>query len=83
MFNFDLPDGFYALGINLAHRNYFTVNTRRKLYRLAGIPMRCSPSLVDFCKLTFTFVNFLRASYPELLCPVPGNGIKTYLRRTR
>jgi hypothetical protein len=32
MFNFDRHDGFYALGINLVDRDYFTVNVRGQLY---------------------------------------------------
>jgi hypothetical protein len=38
MFNFDLQDGFYTLGINLAKRDYFAVNVRGQLYRLEGLP---------------------------------------------
>jgi hypothetical protein len=44
MFSFDLHDSFYALGINLADLNYFTVNVHGKLYRLAGLPMGLSLS---------------------------------------
>jgi hypothetical protein len=39
MFSFDLHDGFYAVGINPVDRNYFTVNVRGQLYRLAGLHM--------------------------------------------
>jgi hypothetical protein len=39
MFSFDLQDRFYALGINPADRDYFTVNVRGQLYKLAGLPM--------------------------------------------
>jgi hypothetical protein len=35
MFSFDLQDGFYALGINPADRDYITVNERGQPYRLA------------------------------------------------
>jgi hypothetical protein len=38
MFNFDMQDGFYALGINPADIDCFTVNVRGQLYRLAGYP---------------------------------------------
>ena len=38
MFRFDLKDGFYALGISQADRNYFTVNVRGQLYRLPSLP---------------------------------------------
>jgi hypothetical protein len=39
MFSFDLQHGLYALGINPSDRDYFTVNVRGQLYRLAGLPM--------------------------------------------
>jgi hypothetical protein len=35
----DLQDGLYALGISPTDREYFTVNVRGELYRLAGLPM--------------------------------------------
>eukprot|EP00873_Tetraselmis_striata_P010122 jgi/Tetstr1/430386/TSEL_020196.t1 len=35
MFSFDLQDGFYALGIAEADRDYFTVDVRGQLYMLA------------------------------------------------
>jgi hypothetical protein len=65
IFNFDLQDGFYALGINPADRNCFTVNVRGQLYKLAGLPMGWSLSPFYFCKMTLTFVNFLRNPDPE------------------
>jgi hypothetical protein len=64
VFSFDMHDGFYALGINPADRDYFTVNVRGQLYRLAGLPMGWSLSPSYLCKTTLTFVNFLRA--PDL-----------------
>jgi hypothetical protein len=60
VFIFVLHDGFYAHGINPADRNYFTVNVRGQLYRLAGLPMGWSLSPFHFRKMTLTFVNFLR-----------------------
>jgi hypothetical protein len=36
MYNFDLDDGFYTMGINLADRDYITVYVHGHLYRLAG-----------------------------------------------
>ena len=83
MFSFDLQDGFYALGINPADRNYFTVNVRGQLYRLAGLPMGWSLSPFYFCKMTLTFVNFLRNPDPEAPTPPTNSSSKTYLRRTR
>eukprot|EP00873_Tetraselmis_striata_P024103 jgi/Tetstr1/444367/TSEL_032258.t1 len=39
MLSMDLHDGLYAVGIAPEDRDYFTVNYRGKLYRLAGLPM--------------------------------------------
>jgi hypothetical protein len=39
MFNFDFQDGIHALDINPTDRDYFTVNVRGQLYRLAGLSM--------------------------------------------
>jgi hypothetical protein len=64
MFTFDLHDGFYGLGINPTDCDYFTVNVRGQLYILAGLHMGWSLSPFYFCKMTPTFVNFLRASDP-------------------
>eukprot|EP00873_Tetraselmis_striata_P003733 jgi/Tetstr1/423997/TSEL_014608.t1 len=36
MFSFDPQDGFYALDIAKADRDYFTVDVRGQLYMLAG-----------------------------------------------
>jgi hypothetical protein len=42
-FSFDMHDGFYAVGIApIKFRDYFTVNVRGQLYRLAGLLMGCS-----------------------------------------
>eukprot|EP00873_Tetraselmis_striata_P009405 jgi/Tetstr1/429669/TSEL_019566.t1 len=49
---FDLQDGFYALGIAEADRDYFTVDVRGQLYRLAGLPMGWSLSPYYFVTLT-------------------------------
>jgi hypothetical protein len=64
MFNFDLQDGFYALGINPSDRDYFTVNVRGQLYRLARLPMGWFLSPFYCCKMTLIFVNFLRTPDP-------------------
>eukprot|EP00873_Tetraselmis_striata_P007235 jgi/Tetstr1/427499/TSEL_017625.t1 len=42
MLSMDLQDGFYAVVIAPEDRDYFPVNYRGKLYRLAGLPMGCS-----------------------------------------
>jgi hypothetical protein len=52
MSSFDLKDGFFALGRNPTNRAYFTLNVRGLLCRLAGLPMRWSPSPFYFCNLT-------------------------------
>jgi hypothetical protein len=83
MFSFDMQYGFYALGINPSDRNYFTVNVRGQLYRLAGLPMGWSLSPFYFCKVTLTFVNFLRNLDPEKHIAPTHSYPKTYLRRTR
>jgi hypothetical protein len=83
MSSFDLQDGFCALGINQTDRNYFTVNVRGQLYRLAGLPMGCSLSPFYFCKTTLTFVNFLRNPDPKEQIAMMSSCSKTYLKRTR
>jgi hypothetical protein len=65
MFYFDVHDGFYALGINPTDRDYFTVNVRRQLYRLSGLPMGRPIPPFNYCKMTLSFVNFLRAPNPK------------------
>jgi hypothetical protein len=52
------------MGINPADRKYFTVNVG-ELYRLARLPMGWSLIPFYFCKMTLTFVNFMRAPDPE------------------
>jgi hypothetical protein len=83
MYRFDMHDGFYALGINLADRDYLTVNVRGQLYRLAGLPMGWSLSPFYFYKMTLTFVNFQRSSSPVLPRQEPGHKTKTHFRRQR
>jgi hypothetical protein len=83
MFSFVLQDGFYALGINPADRDYFTVNVRGQLYILAGLPMRWSMSPFYICKMTLTFVNFLRAPDPEHPIAPQDSCTKTYKGRMR
>jgi hypothetical protein len=64
VFSFDQLDGFYALGINPTEQDYFTVNVRGQLYKLAGLPMGWFVSPFHFCNMT-SFVNFLLAQDPE------------------
>jgi hypothetical protein len=37
----DMADGYYTLGIREEDRNFFTVNYRDELWRLAYLPMGC------------------------------------------
>jgi hypothetical protein len=83
MFSFDLHDGFYALGISPADRDYFTVSVRRHLYRLTGLPMGWSLSPFYFGKMTLTSVDFQRASGPKQPIATHGNFTKTLPIRTR
>jgi hypothetical protein len=39
MSNFELQDGFYAMGVSPPNPDYVTVNVHGQLYRLAGLPM--------------------------------------------
>eukprot|EP00873_Tetraselmis_striata_P025467 jgi/Tetstr1/445731/TSEL_033379.t1 len=84
MFSFDLQDGFYALGIAEADRDYFTVDVRGQLYRLASLPMGWSLSPYYFVTLTQVFITHLRKPEPE---PPSSSTLPTrskrYLRRTR
>ena len=60
MFSFDLADGYYALGITSKDRDYFTVNVRGQLWRLAGLPMGWNASPYLFCTLMHQMVRWLR-----------------------
>jgi hypothetical protein len=83
MFSFDLQDGLYALRINPADRDCFTVKVRGQLYGLACQPMGWSLSPFYFCEMTLTFVNFLRAMDREHPIAPQESCTKAYLRRTR
>eukprot|EP00873_Tetraselmis_striata_P009240 jgi/Tetstr1/429504/TSEL_019409.t1 len=60
MLSMDLEDGFYAVGIAPEDRDYFTIDYRGKLYRLAGLPMGWRLSPYHVCSLTATFNHHLR-----------------------
>jgi hypothetical protein len=62
----DLTDGYYTLGIREEDRDYFTVNYRGNMCRLACLPMGWSGSAYYFCKLTQVFTNHLRRAPPRL-----------------
>jgi hypothetical protein len=48
----DFTDGYYTLGIREEDRDFFTVNYKGELWRLACLPMGWSGSAYYFCKLT-------------------------------
>jgi hypothetical protein len=75
--------GDYMFNIYPANRDYFTVNVRGQLYKLAGLPMGWSLSPFYFCRMTMTFVNFLPAPDHEQRIALKKSCTKTYLRRTR
>jgi hypothetical protein len=60
----DLTDGYYTLGIWEEDHDYFTVNYRGTLWRLACLPMGWSGASYYFCKLTQVFTNHLRRPPP-------------------
>ena len=65
MVSMDLQDGFYAIGIDPEFRDYFTVNYRGTLYRLAGLPM-------GWCNSPCVFHQFVAVMVKELRAPVPS-----------
>jgi hypothetical protein len=81
----ELTDGYYTLGIREEDRNYFTVNYRGALWRLACLPMGWSGSAYYFCKLTQVFTNYLRRPPPPTLVTAPsiGRPSKRFLRNSR
>jgi hypothetical protein len=81
----DLTDGNYTLGIREEDRDYFTVNYRRTMWRLACLPMGWSCSAYYFCKLTHVFTNYLRRPPPPTAAPHPTGGrpTKRFLRNAR
>eukprot|EP00873_Tetraselmis_striata_P042077 jgi/Tetstr1/462341/TSEL_007347.t1 len=56
----DLADGYYALGIREEDRDFFTVNYRGELWRLACLPMGWTSLSYYFCKLTAAFTDYMR-----------------------
>ena len=62
-YSLDLQDGYYAVGIHLADRDYFTVNIRGQLYRLACLPMGWNASPYVFCTLMKPVVRYLRSPH--------------------
>eukprot|EP00873_Tetraselmis_striata_P036787 jgi/Tetstr1/457051/TSEL_043714.t1 len=60
MLSMGLHDDFYAIGIAPEDREYFTIDYRGKLYRLAGLPMGWSVSPYYLCSLTAAFNHHMR-----------------------
>jgi hypothetical protein len=82
----DLADGYYTLGIREEDRDYFTVNYRGTLWRLACLPMGWSGSAYYFCKLTQVFTNHLRSPPPPTPASTPTRPrrpSKRFLRNAR
>jgi hypothetical protein len=65
MVSFDLADGYYTLGIRKEDMDFFTVNYRGTLYRLAGLPMVWKCSKYYFCRLTEVFIRHLCEPLPN------------------
>jgi hypothetical protein len=81
----DLTDGYYTLGIMEEDRDYFTVNYRGSLWRLACLPMGWSGSAYYLCKLAHVFTNYLRRPPPPTptTTPTSGRPSKRFLRHAR
>ena len=81
----DLADGYYTLGIREADRDFFTVNYRGELWRLACLPMGWSGSAYYFCKLTQAFTNNLRQAPTPMTAntATPYKPSRRFLRNVR
>jgi hypothetical protein len=81
----DLVDGNYTLGIREEDRDYFTVNYRGELWRLACLPMGWSGSAYYFCKLTQTLADYLRrpSTPPTAKTATPHKPSRRFLRNIR
>eukprot|EP00873_Tetraselmis_striata_P046012 jgi/Tetstr1/466276/TSEL_000956.t1 len=75
MLQMDLQDGFYAVGIAPEDRDFFTVDYRGTLYRLAGLPMGWSLSPYYFCQFTNVLTRALRRN------PAEADGTPNFRRR--
>ena len=77
-FSLDLADGYYCLGIREVDRDFFTVNYRGRLLRLACLPMGWNASPYVFCMLMQPLVRYLRS--PLLATGLPIVPCKKRLR---
>jgi hypothetical protein len=62
---FDLADGYYTLGIREEDGNFFTVNYRGTLYKIAGLSMGWKCSICYFCRLSEVFIRHSREPVPN------------------
>jgi hypothetical protein len=62
---FDLTDGYYTLGIREEDMDFFTVNYRGTLYRLADLPMSWKCNNYYYCRLTEVVIRHLHESLPN------------------
>jgi hypothetical protein len=81
----DLSDGYYTLGIREGDRDFFTVNYRGELWRLACLPMGWSGSAYYFCKLTQAFTNYMRRAPTPVTAKTatPYKPSRRFLRNVR
>jgi hypothetical protein len=81
----DLTDGYNTLGIREEDRDFFTINYRGELWRLACLPMGYSGSAYYFCKLTQTFTNYMRreSTSPTAKTATPYKPSRRFLRNVR
>jgi hypothetical protein len=69
----DLTDGYCTLGIREEDRDYFTVNYRGAMWRLACLPLGWPGSAYYLCKLTHVFTNHLRRPPPHVPASTPAS----------
>jgi hypothetical protein len=81
----DLADGYYTLSIQEEDRDFFTLNYRGELWRLAYLPMCWSGSAYYFYKLTQTFTNYMRrpSTPPAAKTATPNKPSRRLLRNIR
>jgi hypothetical protein len=65
MVSFDLTVSYYTLGIREEEMDFFTVNHRGTLYRIAGLPMGWKYNTYYFCRLIEIFIRQLHEPLPN------------------
>eukprot|EP00873_Tetraselmis_striata_P018116 jgi/Tetstr1/438380/TSEL_026946.t1 len=80
-------DGYDALGIREEDRDFFTVDYRGELWRLACLAMGWTGSSYYVCKLTAAFTDYLgtplKRRDPALPPTAPSKPTRRFLRNTR